>query len=83
MTKVVGIGAGAAGLSRRALLAKGGKRLTLAEASPWLGGRGMAVPEEGFGLNVGANLLEDSWMLQHSIDQGWSTCGSSWRCSNA
>jgi phytoene dehydrogenase-like protein len=29
------------------------------EASPYLGGRGMAVPEEGFKLNLGGHLLED------------------------
>jgi phytoene dehydrogenase-like protein len=57
---VVVIGAGAAGLTGAALLAKEGKRVTVVEAGPWLGGRGMAVPEEGFKLNVGAHLLEDS-----------------------
>jgi phytoene dehydrogenase-like protein len=62
MTKVdvAVIGAGAAGLTAAALLAKEGRSVTVVEASPWLGGRGMAVPEEGFKLNVGAHLLEDS-----------------------
>jgi phytoene dehydrogenase-like protein len=54
------IGAGAAGLTAGALLAKEGKKVTVVEASPWLGGRGMAVPEEGFRLNLGGHLLEDS-----------------------
>src|SRR5436305_5894853 len=54
------IGAGAAGLTAAALLAKEGRSVTVVETSPWLGGRGMAVPEEGFKLNVGAHLLEDS-----------------------
>ena len=30
------------------------------DKSPHLGGRGMAVPDEGFKLNVGGHLLEDS-----------------------
>jgi phytoene dehydrogenase-like protein len=54
------IGAGAAGLAAAALLANEGRKVALFEASPWLGGRGMAVPDEGFRINVGAHLLEDS-----------------------
>jgi phytoene dehydrogenase-like protein len=54
------IGAGAAGLTAGALLAKEGRRVIVLERSPWLGGRGMAVADEGFKLNVGAHLLEDS-----------------------
>jgi phytoene dehydrogenase-like protein len=54
------IGAGAAGLSAAALLAKEGKKVSVIEASKWLGGRGMAVPDEGFKLNLGGHLLEDS-----------------------
>src|ERR1700738_4292306 len=54
------IGAGAAGLTAAALLAKEGKKVAVYEASQWLGGRGMAVPDEGFQLNLGAHLLEDT-----------------------
>jgi len=54
------IGAGAAGLTAAALLAKEGRSVTVVEASPYLGGRGMALPEEGFKLNLGGHLLEDS-----------------------
>ena len=54
------IGAGAAGLTAAALLAKEGKKVAVYEASQWLGGRGMAVPDEGFKLNLGAHLLEDT-----------------------
>ena len=54
------IGAGAAGLTAAALLAKEGKKVSVIEASRWLGGRGMAVPDEGFKLNLGGHLLEDS-----------------------
>src|ERR687887_351797 len=57
---VVVIGAGAAGLTSAALLAKEGRSVCLVESSPWLGGRGMAVPDEGFKLNLGGHLLEDS-----------------------
>jgi phytoene dehydrogenase-like protein len=57
---VVVIGAGAAGLTAAALLAKEGKSVTVVEAGRWLGGRGMAVPDEGFKLNLGGHLLEDS-----------------------
>ena len=62
MTKVdvAVVGAGAAGLTAAALLAKEGRKVTVVEASRWLGGRGMAVPDEGFKLNLGGHLLEDS-----------------------
>jgi phytoene dehydrogenase-like protein len=54
------IGAGAAGLSAAALLAKEGRKVVVLEAGKNLGGRGMAVPDEGFKLNLGGHLLEDS-----------------------
>jgi monoamine oxidase len=57
---VVIIGAGAAGLSAGALLAKEGKSVVIVEASPWLGGRGVAVADEGFKINLGGHLVEDS-----------------------
>ena len=57
---VVVIGAGPAGLSAGALLAKEGRSVCIVEASPWLGGRGVAVPDEGFKINVGGHLVEDS-----------------------
>lgn len=59
-TDVIVIGAGAAGLTCAALLAKEGRRVVVLEAGPHLGGRGMAVPEEGFKLNLGGHLLEDT-----------------------
>jgi phytoene dehydrogenase-like protein len=57
---VVIIGAGAAGLSAGALLAKEGRSVCVVESSGWLGGRGVAVPDEGFKINVGGHLVEDS-----------------------
>ena len=54
------IGAGAAGLTAAALLAKEGRKVVVLEAGKNLGGRGMAVPDEGFKLNLGGHLLEDS-----------------------
>jgi phytoene dehydrogenase-like protein len=54
------IGAGAAGLTAAALLAKEGRKVVVCEAGPQLGGRGMAVPDEGFKLNLGGHLLEDT-----------------------
>ena len=57
---VVVIGAGAAGLSAAALLATEGRSVLVLEASPWLGGRGMGVPDDGFTINVGGHLVEDS-----------------------
>jgi len=57
---VIVIGAGAAGLSAAALLATEGKRVLVLERSPYLGGRGMATDDEGYQLNLGAHLMEDS-----------------------
>jgi len=57
---VVVIGAGAAGLSAGALLAKEGKRVVVLERAPYLGGRGSALTDEGYKLNVGGHLIEDS-----------------------
>ncbi len=57
---IVVIGAGAAGLSAGAILAKNGKKVLVLDRAPYLGGRGMAVPDEGFKLNLGGHLLEDS-----------------------
>jgi phytoene dehydrogenase-like protein len=57
---VVVIGAGAAGLTAGAILAKEGKEVIVLDRAPYLGGRGMAVPDEGFKLNLGGHLLEDS-----------------------
>jgi phytoene dehydrogenase-like protein len=54
------IGAGAAGLTVASLLAKEGRSVVVCEAGSVVGGRGMAVPAEGFKLNFGAHLLEDS-----------------------
>src|SRR2546430_17334322 len=56
---VVVIGAGAAGLSAGALLAAEGQRVLVTDRSPVLGGRAMAVPDEGFKVNVGGHLIED------------------------
>lgn len=57
---VIVIGGGAAGLSAAALLAKEGQRVLVLERSPFLGGRGMATNDEGYELNLGAHLMEDS-----------------------
>jgi phytoene dehydrogenase-like protein len=57
---VVVIGAGPAGLSAGALLAKEGRSVCVVEASDWLGGRGVSVPDEGFKINLGGHLIEDS-----------------------
>ncbi|MGH9247052.1 MAG: phytoene desaturase family protein [Acidimicrobiales bacterium] len=57
---VVVIGAGAAGLSAGALLAKEGKRTLVLERAPYLGGRAMAAADDGFKVNLGGHLIEDS-----------------------
>ena len=57
---VVVIGAGAAGLSAAGLLAKEGKSVLLVERAPWLGGRGMMVPDEEFRVQIGSHLVEDT-----------------------
>ena len=57
---VVVIGAGAAGLSAAALLAKEGRTVLVLEAGPYVGGRGVALSDEGYKINLGGHLLEDS-----------------------
>ncbi len=56
---VVVLGAGAAGLSAGAVLAKQGKKVLVLDRDSHLGGRGMAVPFDGYRLNLGGHLLED------------------------
>lgn len=56
---VIIIGAGAAGLSAGALLAKEGKSVLICERDRYLGGRAMAVKDEGYTINIGGHLLED------------------------
>lgn len=56
---VVVIGAGAAGLSAGALLAKEGKSVLVCEKSPYLGGRALAVQDQGYTVNIGGHLIED------------------------
>lgn len=56
---VVVIGAGAAGLSAGALLAKEGKSVLVCEKSRYLGGRALAVDDQGFKVNIGGHLIED------------------------
>ena len=56
---VVVIGAGAAGLTAGALLAKSGKKVLVMDRDKHLGGRGMAIPFEGYRLSLGGHLLED------------------------
>jgi phytoene dehydrogenase-like protein len=57
---VVVVGAGAAGLTAGALLAAEGQSVLVVERSPYLGGRGMATDDDGFTLNLGGHLIEDS-----------------------
>ena len=57
---VVVIGAGAAGLTAGALLAAEGKSVQVLERSQHLGGRALAVEDEGFTVNLGGHLIEDS-----------------------
>lgn len=56
---VVVIGAGVAGLSAGALLAKEGKSVLVCEKSAYLGGRALAVEDQGFKVNIGGHLIED------------------------
>jgi phytoene dehydrogenase-like protein len=56
---VIVLGAGAAGLTAGALLAKQGKKVVVMDRDKYLGGRAMAVPFEGYRLSLGGHLLED------------------------
>jgi phytoene dehydrogenase-like protein len=54
------IGGGAAGLTAGALLATEGRSVCVLEAGGWLGGRGGALEDEGYKINLGGHLVEDS-----------------------
>ncbi len=54
---VVVVGGGLAGLTASVLLARGGKRVTLVERSPQLGGRALTQRQDGFSLNLGPHAL--------------------------
>ena len=54
------IGGGFGGCVSAALLSKLGKRVLLLEKYPKLGGRVHAVDYEGYTLDLGAHLIEDS-----------------------
>jgi ribulose 1,5-bisphosphate synthetase/thiazole synthase len=55
---VVVIGAGAARLSAGALLATESKRVLVADRSPVLGGRAMAVPDEEIGREEAVRIVD-------------------------
>ena len=57
---VVVIGAGAAGLSAARCSRSRASGSSCSSRSPYLGGRGMAVPDEGFTVNLGGHLIEDA-----------------------
>ena len=54
------IGAGPAGLVAAGLLAKEGRSVVVLERSEHLGGRSVTLVDEGYKLNLGSRLLEDS-----------------------
>ncbi len=57
---VIVVGAGPAGLTAAGLLAKEGRSVLVVERSEHVGGRGRAVRDEGYKLNLGGHLIEDS-----------------------
>jgi phytoene dehydrogenase-like protein len=57
---VVVVGAGPAGLTAGALLASEGRRVVVIESSPDLGGRAVERSDDGFMIQLGGHLVEDS-----------------------
>jgi phytoene dehydrogenase-like protein len=57
---VIVVGGGIAGCVSAALLSKLGKQVLLLEKSPHLGGRVRTIDYEGFTLDLGAHLVEDT-----------------------
>src|SRR5262245_46479544 len=58
-TDVVVVGAGAAGLVCASLLAEQGRRVTVVERHPYLGGRAMETEFRGHKIGLGSHLVED------------------------
>jgi phytoene dehydrogenase-like protein len=55
--RVIVVGGGIAGLAAAALVARGGRPVTLLERSTSLGGRGMTQTVDGFQMNLGPHAL--------------------------
>src|SRR5690242_4304471 len=55
--RVAVVGGGLAGLAAALYLARAGRRVTLFEAAPVLGGRGGTLDRGGFSLNMGPHAL--------------------------
>lgn len=55
--RVIVVGGGIAGLAAAALVARGGRSVTLLERSTSLGGRGMTQTVDGFRMNIGPHAL--------------------------
>lgn len=56
-TQVLVVGGGLAGLTAAAWLSRHGKRVTLIEKAPKLGGRAITIPIKGFNFNFGAHAI--------------------------
>jgi phytoene desaturase len=66
---VVVIGAGLGGLAAACTLAARGRRVTLLEANPWLGGKAAQLSREGFRFDMGPTILTMPRVLRRIYEE--------------
>ena len=76
MKRVVVIGGGLGGLASAALLGRAGHRVTLLEASPWLGGKSRRIELDGQRVDTGPAIITFPGVWEEYLRR-WDRLGES------